>query len=566
MFKARYLAFLLFFTVLPQIGHSQASLVPVYHQVYDWLHYQRILGNAPLYNYEALPLTRGQITRLLNDITPNQVNKRDLHVRDSYLREFSVDSLKQYESNSLIQGSGKFYNRLRDIIFSDEELHTYVWDDDKANVAFDIFHGRGTVFVEDGDQNYSAPMYSTGGVRSYGSFKSNIGFHYEQWRAVQVGDNEAFDYIPFLSRNRKTLDGIAYNKHHLNTSIGYHKNIWSAHIGRGMLKHGVGSKDNLVFSRESIPFDWVRLNLDSKYINYIVLYGSLSWKPEIGSSPLEGFEGEYSRNSPQRWIVHKKIQIKPAKWISFGFYETNVFGNRGLNLSFINPINNLSIMEWEHYDKGNGIAGFEGTLRPFNGLELYAELLIDDLGDADDIFRWRKQKANNSKLARHIGASYATKVGSVFTVDYQIVEPGVYAHKFILNTYSEKGFNLGSQLGPNADEISFRFDQWLSHRFRFLFRYDYGRHGYNYFDENNQFVDVGGDLFDSYKLDENLNPRVPSKFLDGDLHRWNRYTAKIAYNPWRNIKVNAEYYFRQMLEGDRLEDISFFNFTIVVGY
>ena len=41
-----------------QNGLSQASLVPVYHQVYDWMHYQRVRGNAPVYNYEALPLTR----------------------------------------------------------------------------------------------------------------------------------------------------------------------------------------------------------------------------------------------------------------------------------------------------------------------------------------------------------------------------------------------------------------------------------------------------------------------------------------------------------------------------
>lgn len=558
------LLFLLFVVVaLSQSAYSQSSLVPVYHQVYDWLHYQRVRGNAPLYNYEALPLTRGQITKLLADIDSGDLNKGDRHVRESYLREFSVDSLKKYKNLSLLQGNGRFYNRLKEIIFSDEEYHLYVWDDDKATIAVDWFPGRGAVFVEDGSKKYSSPYYTYGGVRSYGTFNNTIGFHYEQWRAVQVGDNEAFDYIPFLTRNWKTIVGQGYNKHHLNTSFGYQKNYWSLHIGRGMLKYGVGERNNLVYSRESIPFDWVRLNLNSKYVDYTLVHGFLSW--DSGSRrEVDGFPGIFHRTAPNRFTVHQRIQFHPTEWISFSFYELINYSNRKIELAYINPVNRLSIMEWELQDQDNGFAGFEGILRPFKGLELWGEVLIDDLGDRNDLFRWGKKKAINSYFARYVGFNYAYETGTVFSGSIQRVESGVYAHKFPLNSHTEKGIGLGSQVGPNGDEYSFKVDQWLSHRFRLSLRYDYNRHGLNYFDDNGNFVDAGGDINDSYNY--NTGAVKSTAFLDGDLHRWDRYTLELSYNPWRGITINAEYSLRNMLQGEQMEDLSFFNFTFLVGY
>ncbi len=544
---------------------AQASLVPVYHQVYDWMHYQRVRGNAPFYNYEALPLTRGQITTIISEIDESRLNRGDLHVRESYLREFSVDSLKKYETNSFIQGKGKFYNRWKKILFSDEEPHTYVWDDANATLAFDWFPGRGLVFVEDGDRNYSSPYYAIDGFRSYGTFSGVVGYNYDFWRAVQVGDNEAFRYLPFLSRNWKTLNGGS-NKYHLNTSAGYHKGYWSIHIGRGMLKYGVGQRNNLVYSRESIPFDWVRLNIDSKYIKYSVIHGYLSWSSGQRRE-IEGFDDLFTRTSPNRFTVHHRLQFQPAKWISLSYYELIDYSNRKVELAYINPVNRLAFMEWELQDQDNGFAGFEGVLRPINGLELFGEILIDDLGSSKDIFKWDNKKASNSTFARYLGVNYALKTGTVFTSSYQRVDPSVYAHKFQLNTHAEKGIGLGSQIGPNGDELSFQIEQWLSHRTRILIRYDFDRHGLNYFDENGEFVDVGGDINDSYYIDPDTKEIIrATEYLVGDIHRWNRFTVEATYEPWRGIRLKGEYSLRNMLEGEQLNDLSIFNFTLQVGY
>lgn len=560
--------FLLFFFSLQAEAIAQASLVPVYHQVYDWLHYQRVLGNAPRYNYEALPLTRGQITEILASISPSTLSKADNHVRTSYLREFSVDSLKKYETNSLLQGSDKVYNRLYRLIFSEEEGHVYVWDDDRATIAFDWFPGRGAVFVEDGDQNYTSPYYTYGGIRTYGTFYGVLGFHYEQWRAVQVGDDEAFFYLPFLTRNWKSLiSKESINKHHLETFVGYHKDYWSVHIGRGTLKYGVGQRNNLVYSREGIPFDWFRFNINSKYVDFTSILGFLSWT----SRPVrevDGYENLFTATSPNRFTVHQRIQFQPAHWISLGFYELINYSNRKIELGYLNPINRLSIMEWEMQDQDNGFAGFEGVLRPFSGMELFGEILIDDLGEVKDVFRFEKTKYVNSTFGRFMGLNYATRFGSVVSATYQRIDPNLYAHKFQLNTHADKGIGLGSQIGPNGDELSIGLTQWLSHRTRIQVRYDYDRHGMNYYDEEGNLIeDFGGDINDSYYIDPDTGKiiRAWKGFLSGDQHRWNRYTIEATYSPWRNITLTAEYSFRYMLEGEQLNNLSIFNVTFLIA-
>ncbi len=561
MYRSRLIIILFFIAVSTQTAFSQASLVPVYHQVYDWLHYQRVRGNAPLYNYEALPLTRGQITQLLADIDPNELNKGDRHVRQSYLREFSVDSLRSYKNNTLIQGNDRVYNRLKKLLFSDDELHIYVWNDENSKVAIDVSTTLGALYIEDNNLNYSAPYFHQNVIRSYGSYNKFIGFHYEQWLADGVGDHEALNYKPFLSRNWKALSGSEWNKGHFEAYAGFNKNIWSFHVGRGTLKYGTGQTNNLVFSREGIPFDWVRLNINSKYFKYSLIHGSLSWKTK--TTELTNYPGNFTRTAPNRFLVHQKLTFQPFHWISFSIYELINYSNRDIELAYLNPVTRLSYMEWELQDLDNGWLGFEGVIRPYKGLEFFGELLIDDLGTLTDVFKW-SNKLSNSTFVRYLGGHYSFKTGTTITSTYQRVEPAAYAHKFVLNSHAEKGIGLGSQVGPNGDELSLKIEQWLSHRIRFQVLYSYNRHGFNYTNDNGEFIDVGGDIIESYTYgSEKPNS---NGFLAGNLNRWNKFEISATYNPWRSIRLGAMCSVRKNLEGQEIQDLLTFEFNIQLGY
>lgn len=565
MLKARALGLFLFFLLIQQHVFGQSSLVPVYHEVYDWLHYQRVRGNAPHYNYEALPLTRGQITDILASIEPNNISANDNHVRTSYLREFSVDSLKKMNNYTLFQGDEKVLKRVRDGLFSPTEPHIYVWHNEFSTSAVDMMYKPSATFVTDGDKTHNSPYYHAIAIRTYGTLSGIAGFHYEQYGLSNSKDMQTFRYLPFYGRSAKYLRaGISPN--HLEAYAGFAKNFWSLHIGRGTLKYGVGKKDNLIFSRESIPFDWLRINIDSKYVKYSMVYGFLTWPPT--NTRISGYSNLNTRTSPSRYTVHQRIKIQPAPWISFGYYDMVNYSNREFEITYLNPVNRLAIMEFEQDDQDNGFAGFEGSLRPIKGLEIYGEMLIDDLGNTNDIFRWNNKKASggNSLFARHLGTSYALKSGQVFNINYQRVEPSLYAHKYPLNAHTEAGIVLGSQIGPNGDELSFNVDQWLSHRSRVSFGYTFNRHALNYYDENGDFIDAGGDANTSYYLDPETGATVrATEFLEGDLHTWNRIFAEAVYEPWRGIKFLADISYRNINKGDQLNDQLIFTIGFVIG-
>ena len=567
MIRVFFLIVCLILAFSTQFVYSQASLVPVYHPVYDWLHYQRVRGNAPLYNYEALPLTRGQITKLLNAIETSFISTSDERNRQSFIKEFSVDSLKKQKSFTLFQGPGKFYERWYYGIISDIEPHFYVWDNSISTIAIDVFTSPSTTLVKDGKQSYNSPFYVSTALRTYGTLSKIIGFHYEQYTVSNSDDLRTFQYVPFFGRNAKYL----LNKdsmNHFESFVGYHKEFWSIHVGRGLLKYGVGRKNNLVYSREGIPFDWLRLNIDTKYFKYSFIHGFLSWP--IEQTLIDGLDNVYTKAAPSRYTVHQRIQFQPAHWITFSYYDLVNYSNREIELTYLNPVNRLAIMEFEQDDQDNGFVGFAASIRPIKGLEIYAEMLIDDLHSTADLFRWNKREGNEednkSAFGRHLGASYATKTGQVFNVNYQRIDPSVYAHRFDLNAHSESGFGLGSQIGPNGDELSFMFDQWFSIRSRITLGYSFNRHGLNYFDTDGNFIDAGGDINDSYYFDPTSQTLVKaSNFLDGDVHKWNNFFIELIFEPIRAIKFKTSVSLRTITHGEQLKDLAIFNFGVTLG-
>jgi hypothetical protein len=562
--------FLLFVFALltPRFGFSQASLVPVYHEVYDWLHYQRVLGNAPLYNYEALPLTRGEITTLLISIDPDNISGSDSRTRHSYLREFSIDSLRTQDSYTLLQGPDKVQERLQNGLFSQNiEPHIYVWSNEISTVAVDLFTTLSSSFVEDGNENFNSPFYMASALRTYGTISNIAGVHYEQYTIGSSSNTQTFQYIPFFGRNAKYLLNQD-NMNHFEGFAGFHKDFWSFHIGRGLLKYGVGKSNNLVYSREGIPFDWLRFNINTKHFKYSLIHGFLTWSPS--QVQIEGFDLLYSKTSPSRYTVHQRIQFQPAHWISFGYYDLVNYSNREFEITYLNPVNRLAIMEFEQDDQDNGFVGFEGNLRPIPGLEIYGEMLVDDLRTTGDLFRWNKRDGDiddfKSSFARHLGATYALKSGQVLNINYQRVDPSVYAHRFELNSHSEEGFGLGSQIGPNGDELSFNFDQWFSQRSRISAGYTINRHGLNYFDSEGNFVDTGGGINDSYTIDPMTGQLIKAtNFLQDNVHEWNTAYLEFVYEPWTAIKFKADITIRNITKGTQLEDLTVINFGVTIG-
>ncbi|XWN36908.1 MAG: hypothetical protein ROO71_13215 [Balneola sp.] len=557
--------FILFLLFNPTLIHGQSSLVPSYHPVYEWLYLQRVKGYLPYYDYESLPLNRKVILDHLKELSESdqyQTGKEE-QTLDSFLQEFDPEHLNRDYTHSLITNDSRLsFDRFKDWAWSDGEKHMYSYADSSGFLVFDHGFGRGGMFVQDGSKNRNAPYILNQHWRTYGGYKNSIGYHIEYIRAVPVGDQRIFEYDGFYSYNWKSLTPSQnqINNYHYEAYVTAQHSLFEASIGRGNLKEGVGQSENLALSRSSIPFDWVKLRVGKKKIRYSFTHGTLSW-PAVNAT-LPGDSTVSTRTSPRRWLTYHKITVQPSSRITFAAYEIINYANRGAEIAYINPINRYAFAEWELQDQDNGWFGVYLIARPFNFLEAHTELLIDDLGHRSDIIS-KKKFPRTSKFGRRYGLNIASKTGVQFWGEYTRIDPFFYSHPRDLNTYTDKGIGLGSQIGPNADRLEGGIKAWGVGRTFLSLSYSYNRQGLDKFDENgNKIFLAGASVLDS--RDENTPKSY--LFLDGDLHEWHRFLVKGSFEPKRGYIFDLNLDIQKMIKGNQLDDLAILWVDFTFGF
>lgn len=555
--------FILFTLICSVEAFSQASLVPSYHPVYEWLYLQRVKGSLNSYDYESLPLTRSTINNHLQELVqnPRYDSGKERRTLNSFLQEFDSSHLNESNTHSLITNDTKLsYDRFKDWIWSDDEKHIYSYSDSVGFLILDHGFGRRAMFVNDSDNQRNAPYIINQHWRTYGSYKNTIGYHAEQIRAVPVGDNRIFEYDGFYSYNWKSLNQSGNNNYHFEAYVTGQYDIFEASIGRGNIKEGVGQTENLTFSRSSIPFDWVKLKIGNKKISYSFTHGTLSWPSTKSVLPYDSTIT--TKNSPRRWVAYHKVNLEPFKWLSISAYEMINYANRGVEIAYINPVNRYAFAEWELQDQDNGWVGAYLIARPFRNMELYTELLIDDLGYKKDIL-FKKEFPQTSRFARRYGASIASNSGALFWGEYTRIDPFTYSHPYDLTSHTDKGIGLGSQMGPNADRSEVGVKFWGLGRSFLTLSYSYNRKGLDQFDNTGVKIFSAGDS----PLDDRSESTPRSNlFLDGDLHTWHRLFGEALWELKRNYIVKLRYENRLMIEGNQLGDLSIMWAEFVIGF
>lgn len=543
---------------------AQVSTVPSYHPVYEWLFQQRIKGYLPYYDYESLPHTRAQILEYLNELDGFDLDRISKRTKKSFLLEFDpvvlTYSTREKPQSLFDQDFKSSIDRLTSWIWSDREKHLYAWTGEPGYLVIDHGFGRRTMFVKDGQDNRKAPYILNQHWRSYGTLNDRIGYHLEYIRAVTVGDDWIFDYDGFYSFNWKHREGINPNRYHYEGYVTYTQGLVEASIGRGNLKEGIGRSENMMFSRSSIPLDWIRLKVGEQRLRYTFIHAKSTWRPRL--STLDTDPSIEIKNSPQRWVAYHELTVQPFPFFSFSGYEMINYSNRGAELAYLNLVNRYAFGEWELQDQDNGWFGATITIRPVKGVELATELSMDDLGEKSDIYSKKKYPAT-SRFGRRYSFHWASPWSSVFWGEYTRLDPFLYSHPYDLNAHTDKGVALGSQIGPNADRMEYGAELWVKGRTFLRMSYSQNRQGLNGYDEDGNLVFLAG-ANPNEGRDELVNNS--HLFLDGDLHEWNRWHLQVSWEFKRAYVLRINVDIRDMKKGDQLKNRYIFWTDLVIGF
>jgi hypothetical protein len=523
---------LLLYTLIPSFLIAQAEYVDAKNPVYDFLERMETLKLIENYNPFEIPKSRDEIGDYLKEVIANE-HKLDM-VDRKILRDLKTEF--EYEiygtldsSESLIGGSS--YN-----LFDQNERYLYFYDDPgKANIFInlitegELIHRNSTSL----DVNsFSSLGYYGGEIR--GTLLNKFGFFIKGYQGQVFGNRET-------ARLKKE---VAYNyKYNLEPDEGYFDetsgyvsadfDLLRLKFGRDRLKIGHGVMKPLL-SDNSPMFDYLSLNLRYKFFSFFYFHGKLIGNSFYAFDDVTGGENIVE----EKYIGYHRMAFDLSNSVSLGAGEVIIYGDRGIDLSYLNPFAFYKSVEHSNQDRDNSLLFFDLNTKPAKGLKVFGTLLIDDISFGKIGSGWW---GNQTLLHTGIYSSNLYKIAPVdFNMEYIRVEPYTFTHRFERNSYTNNGYNLGSDIQPNSELFFSQINYRFNHRLSFTVSYRYTVHGANPVNSDGSVkVNVGGNINFGHRVDDSESVN----FLDGDIEYLRDFSALFLYEPFNQMffKIRFSY-------------------------
>lgn len=403
---------------------SQSVFVDYDHWVYDFIARMETKGLFAKFDAGMSPYTRTEIARLLYE-TQEHATKDPV-------------VLSRNEKALLEQFKGEFCDELApykiDIQQRYLERHPVRWQEGENQLYLDFTLDYQLHFSR-GDQ-YPAPeriSTTTLGAILRGNFQQNFSFFVDVRNSRQsVTDSTGEQFDPSEGQPVVTTGKHAFSDRavaYLNWKLPW----FTLKFGRDRLKWGPGYRGGLVVSRHNPLFDMILLQTRFKRFNFQYFHGFLN----------SDFE--------QKYIVGHRVEWRALDWLWLSGSETVIYGNRGVEMQYLNPLMPYHVAEHHLGDKDNNMMGFDCSAFPFKNQKYYFELLLDDFSSSESWFSYI-----GNKFGFMFGGYWVAPFGIRnldLRAEYTRVEPFVYTHYDSVNMYINYDQSIGYWSGPNSDNF-----------------------------------------------------------------------------------------------------------------
>jgi len=294
--------------------------------------------------------------------------------------------------------------------------------------------------------------------------------------------------------------------------------------GKGDLWWGPGWRGALQLSDNSVSKDLIKL---------VFLLGKVKFTNVNAILRTTELPETHSK-----YLSAHRLEIAPFSFINLGASEGIILGDE-FDPRFLNPFLVYMIEASEHR-KGNNTIGLDMSLTLIPNIELYGELLIDDL----QVQEGRNfLRAWNSKYGILLGGYWIDPFGIENTdlrVEYAFLNQYAYTHRYPFTRYTHQGYVIGHWLGSDADDLFISVKSWLNDKVSASLTYELERHG-------------EGDVTKKHPLDgEPETEGVPVKgvpvnknweFLSGVTESTHNLSVAFEYYTIGKYSAKAEYTF-----------------------
>ncbi len=465
------------------------------------------------------PLSRREMARLLGEIERVREQGRELTVVDAddlkrLQAEFAAELQKMDgpadQKPPPVPAMGWYQYRSPEGQFAVDGLFRQ---------QSDLFDGRGRTR---GERIYRNQV---GGVVQ-GDFMDRVGFRISFAQTREQGSRSYYLRDDVYERRLEfpQLKGGVVDFHEGSAYLTFSWGFVDVEMGKDQLNWGPAPTDNLGLSANAPSFDLIRLRAMYGAFKLVSVTGFLRACPDRPDTPLCGGDGDlaasYIVNGTARRLERDKhlaahrLEVAVAPWLDLGFEEMVIYGDRGLEFSYLNPVMFYWAAQSYLGDKDNVLMGLDADLHPGHGVRAYLAYVVDDLKKAR-IFS--SDFAN--KFSFQAGGLWVDPVGlrdSELRAEYVRIEPWIYTHKYPINTYRHFDAPLGHSLGPNSDRWQLGVRRRFPGGWGLGVRMSRTRHGDNQLLPDGTILNVGGDLHLGWRPGDEQEQKT---FLAGQVSR-----------------------------------------------
>jgi hypothetical protein len=239
-----------------------------------------------------------------------------------------------------------------------------------------------------------------------------------------------------LSNRARTWRGIAatvdrayvkLERPHVTVALGRRGPAW-----------GRSERGRLLISGAAPTFDQVDASLTVGPLGFHALHAMLEYE-EVGT------ESEFASGDRVFLAAHRVVFS--GRGGSVGLNEVVVYSSGIPDPAYLNPFLPYYLSQHNERADDNVLWSADFTWRPAPGLEIYGEILADDL-------QYDRNTGNPDKYAFTLGQAYYSHAAGFdyeLVVEYSHARRWTYTHDRVEHRYAHDGRLIGFDLGPDAD-------------------------------------------------------------------------------------------------------------------
>jgi len=482
---------------LSKNSFPQSVNVPLNHWAYNFLERLETRGCFSSLLLRARPISRNDLAGLLAQIDKNCSEKK-VKLSKSELDLF--EQLKGEFHEELDNFSVKTNKRLH-------ERHLLKWEENENKFKIDIDF-RQRFEINRGDQFDSTKRISNttvGGIIR-GNLKNSLAFYIHFKNTLVKGEDIHRENFNPEQGMPIVISGENAFKDDASAYFVWKLPWFELEFGRDKAQWGPGYQGNLMLSRHNPLFDMLKI------------------RAQFNRFYFTSIQGKLNSSHGTKYLAAHRLEVRAFSWLYLAGSESVIYGNRDVELEYLNPIMPYHVAEHHLGDRDNNTMAFEMTMFPFLGHKFYGELFLDDFTSSENPFTYF-----GNKFAFLVGHFWVNPLGISnlgVRTEYTRIEPYVYTHHKPINVYQHYNQNIGHWLGPNSDQFYFETSCLINRDLNLKLLAERTRHG-------------EGDINTPHKKEDGLR----KSFLFGVVERKWRFGFSVTDQIIRDFFLTLNYNF-----------------------